>query len=256
MLTLDSGACVRCGSCVLVCPVGLFVRSAGEVIHYFSGKSEQCIHCGHCYAVCQVQAITLDGVRDLSAMETLRLDAQQRDMLFRGRRSVRIFRKEPVPESVLCEALRDASYAPTGGNAQNVEWILVNESERIRAIVSQTAAWLRREANPRYARYVEAYDAGHDAILRDAPQAVFAHTPADWKWGAQDATGAITYLDLSLHTRGVGTCWTGLVIAAANANAVPALRVPEGRHVYGGLMVGYPAVPFVRIPPRKDVRVQ
>lgn len=254
MVYINDSTCARCGACEQVCPQYLFSWKKKEIAQYDVDHDGYCIHCGHCYAVCPSGSISLDGVKaaDMPAVQKAPLEPLQRDMLFRTRRSVRAFSSEKVPHAVLNEALLDASYAPTATNKQNVIWTLVENPNRIQSIIAETVDWLR---SSQYRAYLELYEAGKDVVLRGAHQAIFAHTPSAWGWGPQDATAALSYLELSLHTRGIGACWTGLVKAAANAGAVPALELPVDHSLHGGLMLGYPAVRYARVPVRKDVRL-
>lgn len=257
MVHIEDSTCTHCGFCAQVCPQYLFVWNKKETARYDAARDNQCIHCGHCYAVCPSGSVSLDGVKaaDMPAVHKAPLALLQRETLFRTRRSVRAFSGKKVPHDVLNEALLDASYAPTATNKQNIEWILVEDPTRLQRIITETVDWVRSSGSPRYAGYLEHYEAGLDVILRGAHQAIFAYTPDSWVWGPQDASAALSYLELSLHTRGIGTCWAGFVTAACAAGAVPALALPAGHSLHGGLMLGYPAVPYARVPVRKDVRL-
>lgn len=257
MVQIEESTCTRCGFCARVCPQYLFGWENKEIALYDAARDSQCIHCGHCFAVCPSGSISLDGVQAASmpAVQKAPLEPLQREMLFRTRRSVRAFSSKKVPHAVLNEALLDASYAPTATNKQNILWTLVEDPARLQRIIAETVDWARSSGSPRYARYLERYEAGIDIILRGAHQAIFAYTPESWVWGPQDASAALSYLELSLHTRGIGTCWAGFVTSAAAAGAVPALELPAGHSMHGGLMLGYPAVPYARVPVRKDVRL-
>ncbi|MEI3479507.1 MAG: nitroreductase family protein [Bilophila sp.] len=68
----------------------------------------------------------------------------------------------------------------------------------------------------RYQQVGEAFRSGHDPILRGAPGIIFALGHAATPWNALDCTAAVSYLELALHSYGVGSCWSGFVIAAAN----------------------------------------
>lgn len=261
MLQINSESCVRCGACAQVCPNNLFAWEKKAIAVYDPANDAHCIHCGHCFAVCPSGSICLDGVQS-SQVQTVQkapLETVQRDMLFRNRRSVRAFKADLVPHALLQEALLDASYAPTASNQQNVEWTLVEDPAQVRAVIEQTVDYLRQGAVGRYAafinKYLDMHAAGKDIVLRGAPQAIFGHAPAASDWGAQDVSAALSYLELSLHARGIGSCWTGFVKAAAIAGAVPALQIPADRVVHGGLMLGYSALHYARVPMREPVRL-
>ena len=100
-----------------------------------------------------------------------------------------------------------------------------------------------------------AFHAGQDPILRGAPSLILAHGDANTPWNAIDCAAAVSYLELALHSYGIGTCWSGFVIAAANNGVDLGIPVPEGRKICGGLMIGYPSVQYARVPPRRPVRL-
>jgi nitroreductase len=57
-------------------------------------------------------------------------------------RAIRRLKPDPVDDEVLLRCLRLASKAPTGGNRQGVEWILVRDRERKAALGRQyRVAW-------------------------------------------------------------------------------------------------------------------
>lgn len=257
MLQIDTHTCSQCGLCAQVCPLNLFAGGRGQVPTFLEDKSSRCIHCGHCFAVCPTASITLDGVAPASSPSVLKapLDADQRSTLFRTRRSVRVFKPDLVARELLHEALEDASYAPTAINKQNVEWILVEGAAQIQTLLGQTAAWLEACSVPHYAPFLADYRAGIDSILRGARQVIFAYTPSPWMWGPQDASAAISYLELSLHSRGVGTCWAGIVKNAIASGQISCLPLPADCTVHGGLMLGYPDLRYARVPVRKAVRL-
>lgn len=257
MVTIDTAVCAKCGFCTLVCPAKLFAGGKGHLASYVQENDSHCIHCGHCFAVCPTGAITLDGVAPsrMPLVPKAPVDAAQRTALFRNRRSVRVFKPTLVPRDLLQEALVDASYAPTAINMQNVEWILVEGTEQIQTLLAQTAAWIESCNVPYYASFAADFAAGKDSILRGASQAIFAYTPTEWAWGAQDACAALSYLELSLHSRGIGTCWAGIVKNAITSGQITCLPLPQDCTVHGGLMLGYPNLRYARVPVRKAVRL-
>lgn len=87
------------------------------------------------------------------------------------------------------------------------------------------------------------------------PSLILAHGDANMPWNALDCAAAVSYLELALHSYGIGTCWSGFVIAAAGNGVDLGIPLPEGRKICGGLMIGYPAVQYARVPPRKPVRL-
>ncbi len=65
---------------------------------------------------------------------------------------------------------------------------------------------------------IAAWDAGYDAILRNAPALAVAYSPKEASNGIVDLT--LAYFDLVAPTMGLGTCWAGLLQGAKRKNAV------------------------------------
>ena len=67
-----------------------------------------------------------------------------------------------------------------------------------------------------------------------------------------DSSIALATFDLAANAAGLGCCWAGFFMVAANT--YPALKeelgLPEGQQVYGALMLGYPKYRYQRIPTR------
>ncbi len=255
-LELDQNHCIRCGRCVSVCPQRILGRRPNGSVNILQSAMTRCIRCGHCVAVCPKAALTLnhESPAALPLVEEAPLSELQRDMLFKSRRSIRAYREEPVARELLLKALEEARYAPTASNCQQVEWTLVEGRERLHDLGTRVADWMRTHSGI-YSHVADAFYAGKDPILRGAPSLILAHGDAATPWNALDCTAAVSYLELALHSYGVGTCWSGFVIAAAANGVDLGLPLPEGRKFCAGLMLGYPTVSYTRIPPRKPVRL-
>jgi nitroreductase len=115
----------------------------------------------------------------------------------RSRRSIRSFQSNPVPEDLLRELIELANWAPSAGNLQSRDFVVVRERAT-------------REALARAADQVE---------LAQAPAVIAICTNASrvTKYGArgrelfsiQDAAAATENLLLAAHERGLGAVWMG-----------------------------------------------
>ena len=254
-ITFDKSTCCDDGLCVQVCPRrNFFVYKDGQV-RMVASESLACNACGHCVAVCPTGSLNLSGMAEQRSLEVPQFDLEQLKSLMLTRRSIRAYTEQKVERALVEQLLNVARYAPTGGNLQRVEWLAVDSPAKIKAIIEETIVFLRTDAA--YAGTVAAYDKGVDIVLRGAPCLLLAHAPEEYALSPQDCTAANTYLELLAHANGLGSCWPGFVIRAAaySTQLRELLGIPQGRSLYAGLMLGYPAVRYHKVPQRKALRL-
>lgn len=252
LIQVDATKCKKDGMCVIECPSGALEADAdgGPV----AADPAVCNACGHCVAVCPHGALTNTRVAAVGGAVAENIRSWPTpgavDGLLRGRRSIRAYKDRPVPRDVLAEVIDVARYAPTASNAQEVRWIALAGEDRMRELAALTAAWFA--ANGRQKKYSAMWERGRDYFLRSAPALVVTYAHDGAPFGAADCAIALTFFELAAVSRGLGTCWAGLLTYAANGD--PAVReylgVPDGHTVHGGLMLGYPKVRFAGVPPR------
>ncbi|HJD97929.1 nitroreductase family protein [Mailhella massiliensis] len=262
LIHIDTEKCLGDGLCLKACSIDLFRMGEDKKAVWKTDEEAKCIQCGHCVAVCPAAAIRLHDM-DPEAMEpaALNIPEEQAARLFMSRRSIRHFRNRPVDRGQVEKALHIANYAPTGANRRDVGYSFVDSPDAIARVRELLAEWM--EAFPRWKKHVDNYRHGRDTILRGAPLLLTVYAdelPSRWGdfeapayMSPQACAGAASYLELVLHTMGIGTCWSGLIVRGAPA--VPELRqflgIPEGKMVYAAFLAGYPAIRYVRIPWRK-----
>ena len=57
-LRLDQVKCKNCGTCLEVCPHGVFTMNAGKVV---IGNRDFCMECGACSRNCPLEAVTVQS---------------------------------------------------------------------------------------------------------------------------------------------------------------------------------------------------
>jgi 5,6-dimethylbenzimidazole synthase len=178
-----------------------------------------------------------------------RFQAELRE-LFRWRRDVRHFLREPLAPGALEAVLADAALAPSVGNSQPWRFVLVEDAAR-RASVQANFERCNGEALADYAgRRREAYAALKLAGLREAPVqlAVFADFGGAAGHGlgrrtapqtlAYSVVGAVALFWLAARARGIGVGWVSILDHAAVGDL---LDVPASWSLIAYLCVGYPA---------------
>lgn len=259
---IDEKSCSKCGLCARACPVGIIVVDDGfpETV----AKIEKgCITCGHCVAVCPSAALTHCRMTPADCTPLSphwRPEAEQIDRLIKGRRSIRRYRPEPVGRAVLEKLFDMVRYAPTGGNSQTVQWLVLGDSEEIGRLSSIVVDWLRlllAQGVPGVKGLLKSWEMGEDPILRNAPTLVIAHGAANDSMVKSSSTIALATMELASVSLGIGACWAGFLHHAAlnYADVHDALELPRGHQMCGGLMIGYPEFEYARVPARRPATV-
>lgn len=268
LLIIDEIRCKRDGFCVRDCPTTIIQLPEKGFPEIVPGGEATCLDCGHCVAVCPHGALSHKRISIQSSPainESFRIDEGQAMQFLRARRSIRHFLDKPVEKSKIQRLIEAARYAPTGGNSQSVEWLVLSDRSRIKEIAGLTIGWLRQivknpqiaAASPYLQSAVAAWDAGNDSVLRNAPVLVVAMAPKEAMNGLVDLTIALSYLDLFAPAMGLGTCWAGLLQGALLST--PSIRtsigIPEAYPHHYPIMLGYPELKYYRLPERKVPKI-
>lgn len=186
----------------------------------------------------------------LGTAESIELGRKQAQLL---RRSVRRFTTEPVPASVIEEAVAEALTAPAPHHTRPVRFVWLTASRRtplLEAMRQQWRADLAADGKP--ADAIERRVA-RGQILFDAPEVVIpvmvldgahdypdrARTEAERTMFTVAAGAAVQALLVALAVRGVGSCWIGSTIFAPQL-VRDELGLPEEWNPMGAIAIGYP----------------
>ena len=141
-----------------------------------------------------------------------------------SRRSIRVFRREAVPEEKLERVLEAARLAPSARNMQNWKFIVVRERETRRKLMAA---------------------ARNQSFVGQAPVVVVAcGTMPDYVMSCGqpaytvDVAIAVDHMSLQAVEEGLGTCW---VCAFSEPDVKAVLNVPDDVRVVTLLALGYPA---------------
>ncbi len=186
----------------------------------------------------------------LGTAEALELGRRQAQL---ARRSVRRFSDEPVPPELIEAAIGEALTAPAPHHTRPVRFVwLQTESTRTRLLDRMKDKWradLTRDGKP-----VDAVErrVGRGQILYDAPEVVVPFLVPDGAHTYPDATrteaertmftvavgAAVQALLVALAVRGVGSCWIGSTIFAADL-VRDELELPADWEPLGAIAIGY-----------------
>ena len=257
--TIDSSRCTRCGACAADCPA-VIITMSGDLPAIAPEKEQNCYRCQHCLAVCPTGALSICGVAPASCAPLADAfpDADRLETLIRGRRSVRRYRQENLELSQLQRLLDVAWQAPTGKNARQVLFTVVDDIEkiaRLRADVMEGLAKLMRDGKlpPQleyFGGFVTLWEKKRvDVLFRGAPHLLITSTPRTVASPAQDCLIAMSYFELFAQTQGIGTVWNGLVTWALFdilSGMRERLGIPEDHQIGYSMSFGLPAVDYAR----------
>ncbi len=282
-VSIDKTKCDRCGLCILRCP-RVYSILDGEIIA--QADINNCIACGHCLSLCRTGAIShseLDRGNFPVADEAANFETGTFIRFLRNRRSHRHFKNKTVPREQL-ETLIDACrYAPTGGNAQAVEIVVVENrdmmkrlsdhtidffisaGEKARQFIARLAAEGKDapESASRTLQYGERFKlareaGGPDPIFHEAPIVMIFHAPQDRGASKDDCVIASTTLSLLARTMGIESTYIGLLVTAAreNRHIRSDLALPPGNEIFSVLIMGYPRLRYLYNIDRKPIRTR
>jgi nitroreductase len=145
--------------------------------------------------------------------------------LLKGRRSIRLYRPDPVPDEMIEQLLEAGRWAPSASNRQPWAFVVVRD-EAIRQQVARHAAYY-------FIRWAHVSEAPLLIVLcgdrRNRIYRQFLH---------EDVGLAGGQIMLQARALGLGTCWIG----GLDRRAIAALlRLPDHMEVVGLLTVGFPA---------------
>jgi len=266
ILEVDKETCTKCGACAAVCPAGIILFFEGKYPRPVPAADQACIRCGHCVAVCPTASISHAEILPAdcpSIDESLNISPEQAAQLIMNRRSIRSYRDKPVPRDEITRLIDIARYAPTGHNGQEIRWLVVDDADRLRRFESIGLDWMRdvSQQNPMMAEMmtgvIQRMEAGAPMFLRNAPALVVAHAEANNPIATIDGSIALATFDLVANAAGLGCCWAGFFMMAANTfpSLKEAVALPEDQQVCGALMLGYPTYRYQRIPTRLPPRI-
>ncbi|MEM2739803.1 MAG: nitroreductase family protein [Candidatus Bathyarchaeia archaeon] len=155
-----------------------------------------------------------------------------------GRRSVRAFKPDPIPEEILGKILEAAQWAPSAGNMQARDFILVvDQDTRVKLAEASWGQYFIAEAP-----VVVVVCANLDRSARrygERGRTLYA---------ILDAAAAVENLLLAAYALGLGTCWIG---AFDDDKVKRILSLPDHVKPIAIIPVGYPGRqprPTPRIP--------
>lgn len=251
--------CIKCGKCVADCPARII--SMEESFPYITQEKEaSCYKCQHCLSICPTGSVSILG---LSPENSLPLtdnlpDAAQMELLIKGRRAVRKYKPENLEQEVLQRLLDVACYAPSGMNARQVRFTVVDDRDTLAKLLEDMMTDLGQMVSENRLPVGMEFLAGFiaewqeskiDFLFRGAPHLLVVSAPENIVTPVPDCLIAMTTFEFFAQCVGVGTVWDGFAKLVIN-DLLPAYRsrlgIPDDHVVGYAMAFGKPAVQYAR----------
>jgi nitroreductase len=197
------------------------------------------------------------------------MDIQELEKIIKGRRSIRRWKSQDVPDELLRKAVELATWAPNGGNFQGWRFVVIknrqvieNMANAVQTVADRIASWPESAAWPEemerarknaayfrnapvcIATFVGRYQSPIDKALEvrgfSDPEAgeirTFRRTAPT---SIQSIAAAVTTLLLVFQQMGLGAVWLGAP-QMATKEITALLTVPAGMDLTSLIAVGYP----------------
>ena len=266
--TVDRSKCIKCGKCANTCS-GMVIESGNDgyplmkEFERFGWRG--CWKCQHCLAVCPAGAISIFGRKPENSLPPPPKEmGEYMERLVTNRRSCRRFLDENVDPEIVTRILSAMAAAPTGGNAQGVEYTVIDDRERVREI--RDVAYAKMEADAKKHIYTHSFSDFYYAKMKEsektvrkddllfcgAPHLFIAHERCAGKWAEDSKVNcniATAYFELLCSAYGLGTTimsYSAEVLNELAPEARAMLGIPKDH--YAGLIVGFgcPEIKYAR----------
>jgi nitroreductase len=146
----------------------------------------------------------------------------------KGRRSIRAFQNRDIPQEMVDRLIDAARWAPSAGNIQPWEFIIVRKPETKRKLAEAALEQTFIEEAPVVI-----------VVCADENRSSQGYgTRGKTLYCLQDTAAAAQNIHLAAYALGLGTCWVG---AFREDEAKKILNIPSGVRPVAIIPVGYPA---------------
>jgi nitroreductase len=242
------------------------------------------MQCGHCTAVCPNGAIEVAGLEsdEFTSVLPVKIDQASLLNLLKQRRSIRRYKKKPVPRTVIRGLIEAVHAAPTGTASRSTGVIVIDDTAKLQtlsgllydayeALANNLAhpikkLFVRQRAGRKRLRTLEEFvlpgmhwyirwfrEGRSNEILRDCPALMLFHSPKNEPVNHENCLIAAYQVQLMAQVMHIGTCINDLIPPMCNRNKRirALLNLPDNREVYASITMGHPKYTFKKTIPRK-----
>lgn len=256
-LTIDPALCIGCGRCAQIC-----IRDNIEIVDKKAVETcTNCFGCGHCLAVCPKGAIHLieypgfvpsefDGT-DVIAEKNMAAFLSQR-------RSCRFFKHEKVTRQEFERLFEAAGFSPSGQNAQDVEYAVIDDSLNEFMEMIGDAISVYSNEYPRIAQFQrfrkDPSGFEYNPLLWEGKQIIcaFSEEPVDSAIG-------LGRIEMVAYSMGLGGFYSLFISKASKTDNEKVLQffpgISKEKSMQAVFVIGRPRIRFSRTVPRRPIKV-
>jgi len=180
-----------------------------------------------------------------------------------GRRSIRNYKPDSVPDDILLELIKAGIYAPTARNQQAWRFAVVTDKAEIDRYADRAKKLWQKNMTLKVAaalgiggkevsRYAKMLNAPGLHLFHHAPALIFIFAPKG-RLVNEDCACAAENMMLAARSLGIGSCWIGLAgPLGSDRKTRDKLKVPKGYRLMATLVFGYPANEGQKAPARNE----
>ena len=265
---VDKSKCVKCGKCINVCS-GMVLQFGKdgypEMKDFERFGWRGCWRCEHCLAVCPKGAISIFAKKPEDSLPPPNDDmGEQMSRLLVNRRSCRRYLDKNVEPKIIDKILKALESAPTGGNSCNVEYTIIDDKDRVKAI--RDIAYQDMEEKAKKHIYTSSFSDFYykkmkqsektvrkdDLLFCGAPHLFITHEKCVGKWAEDSKVNcniASAYFELIANSFGLGTAimsYPSEVLEELVPEARKMLGIPEDHYIKLIVGFGYPEIKYHR----------
>ena len=248
---INEEKCIGCSLCVNDCP--------GACLYLENGKAHTheigCIECGHCYAICPQGAVRMSNYDcvDEPVVSMTELDSGTLLNAMRSRRTIRHFTGQQVEKEKIRQILEAGRYSPTGGNSQNVSYTILGSRQKEAEELCLNLFRKGQRIGSSMAAFLKRMDISDSFFFKGAPLVIVVSARS-----SVDAGLASAYMEIMAESLGLGVLYSGFFIACTRLSRKlrNLIRIPKGQKAITCMVIGFPAVKYQRIVPRKSLKAR
>jgi nitroreductase len=162
-----------------------------------------------------------------------------------GRRSVRAYRQDAVPDDIIKELIRAGSFAPSAMNEQPWKFVVIKDKDLIKRLSDKAKElWIdqsRSSNNPDILRLANMMSNPDFNIFYNAPMLVMIFADPNAFSPQIDCALAAQNMMLAARSLGIDSCWIGLAMPLGKVRKILSkIGVPADHRIMASLIFGYP----------------